>query len=262
MDATEVEGVTPKEHKVSQEQLNRWIETGRDSSDAVAVQGTSIENLLSTVKRGSFIPFTDRMGHHDSDKYLYKDDVRQGNKFLYFAYPIFGNNIISHRSKFNQEIQDAFEDKNPSERNTENYAHEIANEHSFYNATGVFINGWELENFEFYVHGGFTDQALLDELVKNFKTDNPEEFFDKIKDLENRFTEAEIEEILKKASRRKGVLIYFNSEIFNHKVELPKIGDGHDHIVIKTDVPLPASEISGIKFLSEEDEKAFQKMVA
>ncbi len=244
----EVTESSPRSLVVSKEQLAAWIEHGYDEN-AVAVEGTSVENLRNIVQTGEFTPYLDRMTHKDPDTYLYRDLVAQG-KMLYFAYPIFqGDN----RYRFNTDIQEAFKDRLPD--TPEGYAEETAFSMAFHRTSGVYMNPWELASLDFYLaRKGGTWEETIKAVEQSNDIDDMDKFQKTIADLEQRFGREKVVEMLLDADKYKGALLYFNREIFNHQVEL--CPEGHDHIMIISDKPLPASAISGIRFLSDTDAKA------
>ena len=73
-------------------------------------------------------------------------------------------------------------------------------------------------------------------------------------------TVGELEKICKLATKRKGLLIYFGSNIFQESEQyLGGIESGKELLFV-TPKPLTLDTISGVEFRSPEDEKAFFRL--
>lgn len=226
-----------------------------------------IENLLNIVKFGSYIPHQDRWAH---DSQYHKQYPQYIGKHVIFAYPDLGYGRDEDYYKFNQDIQAAMEHRVPPVGDAENYAAMNAVENAFQEETGLKVDINQLEDLKYFFTSDDNEQKKAERVsnsvgqsISVINGHDPNYYLEEIlkfaKELQSKHSKEEITEIIAKANRRKGVLVYFNGEIFDNQIEL--CPEGHDHVMIISDKPLPASAISGIKFLSEEDEKAFQEML-
>lgn len=212
--------------EIQQTKLGKWLEDGK-SSEAVAMYGTSIEKILTIVQSGEIISLPPDLPYQESL-------TQNGEKFLYFAFPI--NSAENVRDELIGDV--------------ELYAQKQAIEDYFFKATS--IKAWWadiLASLYFY-------KPKI--LVPSIKMGPPEDIVGssnpKITDeIKSKIKDPKISGALVKASMRKGVVIYFNKVFLDNQVSQGY--EDENEITVVSDRILNSDVISGIEVLSDEERK-------
>lgn len=232
--------------------LRRWLENGFNRN-TVAVFGTSIENLeriLTTKQIPSF-----------EIKLSYQKRLVEGGRFLYYSFPLITSN--SSERFYNGDRRASLE----------RYAKAQAIRHCFFKQTGIDLEQYDVLAlaFEFLTRDRARDEAgeiftrkFFIEYLRLVGDETDDEICEeidcgvsdkyKLTAVKSQIDSDSLKRILSACLKRKGVIIYLNSNIFKHQIEAGQ--EDEEELLIVSDKPLSIDDISGIEILSYEDESA------
>lgn len=240
---------------ISREILNGWIEQGFNNN-AVAVYGGTTQVLENIINSGK-IP-------QSPISLEYQKKLVEGGRYLYYALPFVGR-IAKVDSRLVQSILDL----DSKDHTAENPPIRFTTERMIHTAKGYALRQSIISPFLEIPGVSHSELLTLAQKITpklfNIIVNESPYFYDEYEDDENtianiksRFSSSKLRTILSSCLKKRGVLIYFNSEIFGGNKVLPGHEDDKE-IMIIADKPLPASTISGIEILSEDDMQTIQK---
>lgn len=247
---------------VNPELVKHW-ETEGFSRAALAGYGNSFP-FFQRLFSSNEIPW--QAAYNDSNLMPYQKELLDQGGYLYYAYP-FVNHLGLHCPQLASRLH--------NQRNVDLSAHVI--HRMLKNAAGdhAILHHFELlTGIKYQEPDEIVTMAylLFPELARRFKKDKllEKEFYfftDQAAWTEPpvislatvNISLPRLKKILSEAIARRGVILYYNQEILNHKLIA-----GHEseyEIIIHTEKPLTAHTISGIKILSEPDRKDLQSLI-
>ncbi len=243
---------------IGKEVLNQWVAAGFDEN-AVAAQGTSVEQFRMVLQSGQISWSSPRS---EVRMLPYQKKLLAGSGYLYYACPFLERTRL-YRPTLSEEIEGEFPGKPPSIeymiKLCRFYANMKARRDFFQQETGQFYNG---SNQILALAG-----LLFPRMYRGFLKD-PEveiEVAGGMLMLEvpttggldsSQMSLPQLRRILQECLKRKGVLIYFNNNIFQHKIV--KGIESESEIVIISKEPMTTDVISGIQILSNADRRALR----
>lgn len=260
----------PVERKVSREQLNNWIETGKGSG--VLAYGSSI-GLLDTLTKTNTLP------SFNAPEYYDKAGIT--NPFIYLFHPLPSRLDIARpqlldemRAKWYEENDESFDEVVSDEsmiKTVKRYAQGAAVEDYVWRRLNLAIEYDDVESIvnilnvneepEKYLKT-YGDPSILQypwgvaSTLKGYVSSREE-----LTKLRRIRSEDQIR-LLHDAMKLKGVTLYFHEGIFSKGKARPGVEEA-DEVVIETDAKLNALDvISGIEFNSEEDRNLYEQLAA
>lgn len=244
---------------IGKERLNNWVNKGFDEK-AVALVGTSVETLKQLLDTGLIPP------HQPSPRGVsilpYQKELLKNGGYMYFAYPLV-DRIRPHNSTLASAIDEDYSSDEDVIYDAKFYAYRNAWTHSFFEKTRVKYSDWQ--------DLAAMTAVLFPRILRN-QVDNPifpidaDDFsdidlIDTIRRNGVRFEASDmplsqLKGILADCLARRGVLLYYNEGIFQHKVE--QGNEDSQEIYIVSRKPLTASVISGVQILSNADKRALR----
>lgn len=239
------------------DKLNGWIEKGYNKQ-AVAAYGLSTEMFRPILDTGLFTPHTVTLD--------YQRKLVEGGKYLYYAVPIF-ERVKETNPQFANELvaksgllKPAYEAAKTI-LTAKAYALSQAITDCFYEKTGINVRGEddvyglalkiasrELNSFL----NQTSDYGFSGTDLDSIRMTADKELIGRIK---NQFSKEFLTEVLHECFQRRGVIIYFNKDLFTGNRVLPGYEDEAE-ILIVTDKKLSVSVIEGIEVLSDADMRA------
>lgn len=248
-------------------ELNQWVENGCNE-DALFVYGTYTQDLFQAMKTGQIPYRVPRKGMLPYQAELVKD-----GGFLYYATPIFARlekssdprakelalRIVANYGDY--ALKYIREDLSPQKvkRIAAGYAFDQTAKSYFKDATGFKFSSTQI----YYLTGSLFPSVLEpyknDPVIKNFRAQSFDpEYFSKSEPTDNLgLTLEQLKGVLRECFKRRGVRIYYNSKILDHRIIVGH--EGEDEIMILSQKPLTLDVISGIEILSKADENDLQR---
>ena len=242
----EVQPIVSRENQ--QDRLSRWTEQGL-SPTAVAAYGGSIDILKDILTTGK-VP-----SYSDPDLLPYQQDLLSTGGHLYYFTPIFEKinevrpTLAENIKRRDPHLTDTL--SAPKVRNTARlYAMQQSIKNFFYNQTGRTVEPSDIYNLAIDVipetFDAFYDETreFINPPVKSeILKERNQEIVDS---LRRDIDPAQLEEILRSSLQRRGVILYFNQNIFANN----KVYAGHEseyEFMVVSQQPLSTETISGIE---------------
>lgn len=241
------------------DQVLRWEEAGFDPN-SIGVYGTSVENLTQIVLTGEIQPFPREYLHpnYDGLKFLQHDDL------LYY-FKLIGPNLKLASPDVYQQVCDRFPGWNVDKiepnispesalASTKFFALDSALSDHFLASTGVRADSLTL----YYIA-----QQLMEDAFERYHSEVGDHIAFALHEIGKQADQEEVEKVIKSVSKqettsvlsegfkRRGVLIFYNKQILNHR--LLNFYEGEDELLIASKKPLRTDVISGIQLLSIAD---------
>lgn len=247
---------------IGKEQLNQWLNAGFDEK-AVALVGTSVETFKQLLDTSLIPPH--QPSARGEPMLPYQKELLKDGGYMYFAYP-FIERIKSYDLTLASNLEEVFESDEHMIDSSKFYAYRNAWTRSFFEQTGVKYSNWQdlaamaavlfprilrnqLDDPIYPIdEGDFSDIDLTDTIGRKGS----------VRFEASDMSLSQLKRILADCLARRGVLLYYNEEIFQHQVE--QGNEDPQEIYMISRKPLNASVISGVQILSNADKRALRNL--
>ncbi len=276
MDASQgkdVQGSMPPEI-VRREQVRGWLETGFNQQ-AVAAYGTGLPTFLKILENGSIPPIPEN--DPNNSRLGYRGEFRKSGGLLYYFNALGGNLRRVKPSFYNLLIENAKRfgatKRELTTRNGHQSAKGYANVHAIEDEVSNLLGMPAAEVDLFALEGALDldyDAYVLEELkemdgILGVNTEQRENNYRRNLKGARRFREQliakniDIGELNQKLDQMHGVVVYFNSSIFEGSTFFPGEEKSADEFVLARNLPLGFISISGIEILGEAEREELEK---
>lgn len=258
------------QHTTQSEMLQKWLKEGL-SPQAVAVYGTSVEELAECLKSGHMLPY------RNPNSLPYYEKLLEHGRHCYFAISL-PENLIKFDQQIVTDIQKQYPDTyNPQflqeEFSTDKllttasqYAWRNAIRDHFTERTGVFLSSEDILLLTGIIMPEKYDEFCSDKDAKNgilssFGFDDPQEALKRVQQARFQIglnNHNLVKSAINESLSRRGVLIFYDSSILNHHIIVGQ--ESEDEIIIITQEHLPLDTISGVQPLSKRERALLLKV--
>lgn len=239
---------TPKPDLNRREMVGKWLEAGK-SPEAVAMYGTSVENLRRIVQLGHIPPFVSENPQHMITSAL------RGEERVYYFLPVF-NNLEKRNQKIARQLIARFAaDDHYSARDTISWGSEWYEEG--YRRGNAFVDRLQ----------GILprDVSLTSDFIEAFTDPDfePDDLDDSqvtaISILRDAMKDPAKKDFIQNAQMRRGVTVYFSPDVFQGSQMVKEYEDDHE-IILKRTSMLPLNSISGVSVYTKQEREELQSM--
>lgn len=247
--------------------LNQWIENGCNK-DALFVYGTCTQNLLQAMETGQ-IPYS-----VPAEEMLpYQAELVKNGGFLYYATPIFARLEKDKDSRARElasriaanygdyDLKYIREDLSlqRTKKTAASYAFGQTAQSYFEKATGFKFKDTRI----YFLTGSLFPSVLKPyfkyPVIQRFSAHSfdPECYLESEPTDNLGLTLEQLKGILRECFKRRGVRIYYNSKILDHRVIVGH--ESEEEVMILSQRPLTLDVISGVEILSKADKNDLQQ---